>query len=349
LALRSLAILAALFVAQRTVGPIRSALLATLGRELDRYLEERLMLALHAPPGIAHLEDPLVLDQIRIAQGVGGSGYTAGAAAVALGNKLPIWLQSGAYAVVLGHFQAWLALGYFAVQVGIAVINRREYLRTVQVAAQQTQTLRRSDYLRDLALTAGAAKEMRLYALADWLIGRYSSSWRESITAVWRDRHQGDARLRAAAIVGALAQVIMLGALGWAGVRGSISLTALTVFVGSVFGMGGLAALGLDDLALARASMRPAPLLLILDEPTAAIDALTEYALFERFREAARRGELQGAITLVVSHRFSTVRMADLIVVLDDGRIRERGSHDELMRNNGLYAELYRLQARAYR
>jgi ATP-binding cassette, subfamily B, bacterial len=104
-----------------------------------------------------------------------------------------------------------------------------------------------------------------------------------------------------------------------------------------------------QKLALARASMRQAPLLLILDEPTAAIDAPTEYALFERFRAAARRGEMEGAITLVVSHRFSTVRMADLIVVLDGGRIRETGSHDELMRHDGLYAELYRLQAKAYR
>lgn len=104
-----------------------------------------------------------------------------------------------------------------------------------------------------------------------------------------------------------------------------------------------------QKLALARASMRPVPLLLILDEPTAAIDAPTEYALFERFGEAARRGETHGAITVVVSHRFSTVRMADLIVVLDKGRVLEAGSHEELMHRQGLYAELFELQAKAYR
>ncbi|HEX4216049.1 MAG TPA: ABC transporter ATP-binding protein [Candidatus Dormibacteraeota bacterium] len=102
-------------------------------------------------------------------------------------------------------------------------------------------------------------------------------------------------------------------------------------------------------LALARALMRERPLLLILDEPTAALDAPTEHALFERFAGAAREGSASGTVTLLVSHRFSTVRMADLIVVLDDGQVAELGSHAELVRAGGLYAELYELQARAYR
>ncbi len=103
-----------------------------------------------------------------------------------------------------------------------------------------------------------------------------------------------------------------------------------------------------QQLALSRAFMRPHPLLLVFDEPTAAIDAPTERALFERFGEQARSGARRGTVTLIVSHRFSTVRMADLIVVLDGGRVREAGSHDELMARDDLYAELYSLQARAY-
>jgi ATP-binding cassette subfamily B protein len=78
-----------------------------------------------------------------------------------------------------------------------------------------------------------------------------------------------------------------------------------------------------QKLALARASIQPVPLLLILDKLTAAIDASTEYGLFKRFGEAARRGETYGAMTVVVSHRCSTVCMADLIVVLDKGRVLE--------------------------
>lgn len=102
-------------------------------------------------------------------------------------------------------------------------------------------------------------------------------------------------------------------------------------------------------LALARGLMRDQPLLCVLDEPTAALDAEAENALFERFAAAARSDGAKGRLTLLVSHRFSTVRMADLIVVLDGARAVEVGSHDELMARRGLYAELYGIQASAYR
>ena len=111
-----------------------------------------------------------------------------------------------------------------------------------------------------------------------------------------------------------------------------------------------------QKLALARGFMRDDPLLLVLDEPTAALDAETEHALFERYAAASRRSPAagdgngsRGRVTLLVSHRFSTVRMADLIVVLDGARLVEAGSHDALMAAGGRYAELYRLQATAYR
>ena len=104
-----------------------------------------------------------------------------------------------------------------------------------------------------------------------------------------------------------------------------------------------------QKLALARGFMRPEPLLLVLDEPTSALDAETEHALFEQYAAASRARSRRGRITLLVSHRFSTVRMADLIVVLDGGRIAEQGSHEELLVAGGRYAELYRIQAAAYR
>ncbi|GEN79586.1 ABC transporter ATP-binding protein [Actinotalea fermentans] len=104
-----------------------------------------------------------------------------------------------------------------------------------------------------------------------------------------------------------------------------------------------------QKLALGRAMMRTSPLLLLLDEPTSALDAQAEHQLFERYAHTAREvGARTGAITVLVSHRFSTVRMADLILVVADGRIVEAGTHEDLVTADGLYAELYGLQAAAY-
>ncbi|HEX4168106.1 MAG TPA: ABC transporter ATP-binding protein, partial [Bryobacteraceae bacterium] len=105
-----------------------------------------------------------------------------------------------------------------------------------------------------------------------------------------------------------------------------------------------------QKLALGRGYMRDEPLVLVLDEPTAALDAETEHALFERYAAAARSEKSgNGRITILVSHRFSTVRMADLIIVLDGARLVEAGTHEELMANHGPYFELYTIQATAYR
>ena len=96
--------------------------------------------------------------------------------------------------------------------------------------------------------------------------------------------------------------------------------------------------------------MREHALLLVLDEPTAALDAETEHALFERYAAAAQGedGHDAGRITILVSHRFSTVRMADLIVVLDGARLVEIGTHEELLALGGKYARMFTLQAKGY-
>ncbi|MFD0206654.1 MULTISPECIES: ABC transporter ATP-binding protein [Saccharothrix] len=104
-----------------------------------------------------------------------------------------------------------------------------------------------------------------------------------------------------------------------------------------------------QKLALGRAMMREAPLLLVLDEPTSALDPEAEHVLFQRYAEHAKRVAARtGGITVFVSHRFSTVRMADLIIVVGDGRVVEIGDHGTLVGRGGLYAELFALQARSY-
>jgi len=135
-----------------------------------------------------------------------------------------------------------------------------------------------------------------------------------------------------------------------AGADGMVDGDGLDTLLGPYIGGRSLSGGQWQRLALARGLMRDHPLLIVLDEPTASLDAPSEAALFERYRDAARRlGETNGAVTILVSHRFSTVHMADLIVVVDDGTVAEAGDHATLMASAGGYAELFTLQAAGYR
>lgn len=180
--------------------------------------------------------------------------------------------------------------------------------------------------------------------------------WRERVSAGFQDFYRFQLIAREVVGVGDLPRIndesAVLGALDRAG--GADVPSALPIGLRSQLGREWEGGVDLSEgqwqkLALGRSMMREAPLLLLLDEPTASLDAPTEHKLFERFAEASHRvSATNGAVTVLVSHRFSTVRMANLIVVLEHGRILEVGSHDELMRRRALYAELFELQSRAY-
>jgi ATP-binding cassette subfamily B protein len=183
-----------------------------------------------------------------------------------------------------------------------------------------------------------------------------TAAWRERITAGFQDFARFEFLARQTIGLGHLPDIDSVPAVERALERASSRelLDGLEKGLETPLGKSNTAGVELSGgqwqkLALSRAMMRDSPLLLVLDEPTSALDAQSEHLLFERYAAGAKRvGKQTGAITVLVSHRFSTVRMADVILVVADGRVSEAGTHDHLIRQGGLYADLYTLQARAY-
>ncbi|MGW4790863.1 ABC transporter ATP-binding protein [Nonomuraea sp. NPDC004297] len=180
-------------------------------------------------------------------------------------------------------------------------------------------------------------------------------SWATSISAVFQDFVKYEFKVRETVGVGDLPYIadasVVMSAVERAGAASTVKSVpyGLESQLGAVFDGAELSHGQWQQLALARCAMRREPLLEALDEPTAALDPQVEHELFERFihisRDAATRA---GTVTVLVSHRFSTLHMADLIVVLRGGCVVERGSHAELMAMGGQYASLYRAQAASY-
>jgi ATP-binding cassette, subfamily B, bacterial len=521
------AVLALLAAANGALGVVCRELDAAFALEVHHTVA----LATLATPGVAPLEDPAFADRLQAIQDADRRGVLPRAASE-LSNILAMRVRGlGAFAVLLA-FRWWAPL----VLAAAWQLTNLVYLRTTErgVSARMgdgATRMRRSEYLRSLALEAGAAKEVRVFGLGGWLVGEYRDAWFDALGVLWRSRRSNRALNVAAACALAVSHVAVLGALGVAAVRGELEVAALLVFaqaviatsdlglvgdsqwwmaqalavservadlrassaavlpeppraapppgprpvavrldgvrftyrgreeptldgltlevpagqslaivgengagkstlikllcglydpdagrvaldgarplearrrIGVIFqdfvryplplrenvGFGHLPLLGdpealegaLADaggaglpsalprgwdtvlsrefeggadlsggqwqrvaLARALAAVRGGAGLLILDEPTASLDVRAETELLERFLEVTR-----GVTTILVSHRLSSVRRADRIVVIHGGRVAEDGTHDELMRAGGRYARMFSLQAERF-
>lgn len=522
------------FLLARVVDPVLEEAGQALWRQVDESLSRRLMRALLDPPGLGPVESPAVRDRLAQAQGV-LTDLTPGQAAYHLGRVLALAVQGVGSLFIVALYHWWLAALLAA---GYAVayrIYRDHWHHVTLVLHGRTDRLRHAYYLRSVALEPGAAKETRVFGLADWLVEGYRHRWLAEMRDIWRARREG--WLASAVVIAGLALVeglairdVALGAssgrvsLGYAvvlaqavlgaGVLGTYNeghwllsecARALTRIeeveeegAGSVVAGGAGVAAGLprericfegvrftypgsealvfdgldleieagrslaivgengagkttlvkllcrlydpdggritvdgtdlraldprvwhrrlaavfqdyvqfelsaydnvaygalanrdhadavteastlagavhlvdrlpdgwatplsraftdgtqlsggewQRLALARAlfAVRSGAGVLILDEPTAALDVRGEAEVYERFLELTR-----GTTTLVISHRFSTVRRADRIVVVEGGRVIEDGNHDELIAAGGRYADMYWLQANRF-
>jgi ATP-binding cassette subfamily B protein len=519
---------------ERLTSPLLRAAVSTLGRDVDRYLQEVVLSALGRPRGIAHLEDPGVIDEVRIVRGLGMSAHRPGQTVEALPEVLTSWLRAIGSAAVLTWFHWWLGLLWLVVWPIIVYRMQRDYLRVGEEGFGQSAQLRQAEYVRDLALDPPPAKEIRLWGVLDWLVSRFDTLWQAGIGPIRRARRPRPGMVLGSASAILVINVLSYGLLAYAAVRGDLTLAALAVFVGALadaneyavgdehlylsnaavtvpkvlslekrlagdsaepglpvgadvparevryegvrfrypgterdvltgldlvvpagqslaivgdngagktslvkllagfyeptggrisvdgtdlasldpgawrrrvavlfqdftryhlpvrdnIGLGApehagdedmlrraAARAGIGDLieslpkgwdtvlsqaytdgvdlsggqwqrvALARAmfAVEAGAKVLVLDEPAAALDVRAEAELYERFLDLT-----QGLTTILISHRFSTVRRADRIAVVSGGRVIEAGGHDELMDQDGRYAHLFRLQAERF-
>ncbi|HEV8638416.1 MAG TPA: ABC transporter ATP-binding protein [Chloroflexota bacterium] len=214
----------------RVLGPLQTALASAFARRVDRHLQERVMAAVGRPSGVAHLEDPETLDLIRNAQGVGAEGLQPGRAVQALATLLPSWLQALGSAVVLIGFSPWLGLLWLVIWPVVLYVLQREYVRVGQAGYGQAAAVRRSDYLRDLALTPPAAKELRVWGMVDWLLSRFDAAWLEAMAPVWRARRPGRPVIWLTAGLVTAVNLAAFGLLAWAAIGGDLGLAALAVY-----------------------------------------------------------------------------------------------------------------------
>jgi ATP-binding cassette subfamily B protein len=239
-----------LYILQQTVGPIQMAVADGLGRRVSGHLRERAMAASVLPPGISHLEDPEMLDKVSLAQGVGTGNFTPRMVVGGLAGVAARYVSAFASMILLWPYHWWMALGLAVVFTATIQVFRKDFFAQIQVVAGQAQTLRRSSYFRDLALTPGAAKEARVFGLGPWVSGRFRESWVGGMAHVWAARRNSWKISAIGPLVFMVTEFAIFFMLGRSLLRGEISPGQFTVYLQAAGGIAILGQLSNDDMSV---------------------------------------------------------------------------------------------------
>ncbi len=243
-----LVVLGVTFIAQQVVGPLSALSVDALGRRLNGHLRARVMAAAALPPGIGHLEDPATLDKVMLAQGVGSSYVTPRNVVNGVFNIASNYVAGTAAAILLMAYRWWLPVVIVAAYLLVIKRFRREFHRNVQAITGKAETLRRSAYFRDVALTPAAAKETRVFGMADWVVERFRESWHGAMVDMWRERRGQWKTMVLSGVVFFVAEFGALLMLAHSAITGEISLGRLVVFMAALGGLGAFANLSDHDL-----------------------------------------------------------------------------------------------------
>ena len=248
------------YLLQQVAVAARAMVAGSLGRRVTARLEHDVMTATLAPPGIGHLEDPAVLDEIRMAQGVGPSqttgpgGVTPGTAVAGVADQWSRRIQGLAAVLIVARFRWWLGALLLAGQVTNLRLYARAYFQYLETATGTAQGLRRAAYFRDLGLGTAGAKEIRVFGLAGWVTGRFERAWTAAMHAVWTGRRTSASLQVVPLLIEALMAAVAFVVLGRAAIAGQISLGQLVSTAQAVLGVAVFSYLYTEDLQVAYGS-----------------------------------------------------------------------------------------------
>lgn len=253
-AFRWLGISGVLFLVQQALGPLRQLATVDLGYRLEQAVRNRIMAAALAPVGIAHLEDPLVNDQMSEARAVATGQVSPLVAIMSFFTVASRYLSATGAAILLVTWKWWVGLGLGVAYIIIGRVARRVFRSVLDAVYGAVPALRRSDYFRELGLRPDAAKEVRVFGLTSWVVRQFQESWTAAMFDIWRSRVGGRTRIFAAVGLQTVVKFAAFAYLAWLAVRGEVAPGLVATLAQAMNGVPQFGALGQEDLLFAQGS-----------------------------------------------------------------------------------------------